>query len=88
MEVALYPSSSIAKGGHESQNPQPPIGPNFLVIFTTTLTKRPSGAYPQHYHQGRSQKWPKEEVLGPEIAKGGGFGGVEALRIRARTSFS
>ena len=30
--------------------------------------------------QGRSQKWPKEAVLRPEIAKGGGFEGVEALR--------
>ena len=34
--------------------------------------------------QGRSQKWPKEGVLRREIAKGGGFEGAEALRIRTR----
>ena len=39
------------------------------------------------YAQGRSQKWPKEGVLRPEIVKGGGFEGAEALRICARTSF-
>ena len=37
--------------------------------------------------QGRSQKWPKEGVLRPEIAKRGGFEGAEALWICARTSF-
>ena len=37
--------------------------------------------------QGRSQKWPKEGVSRPEIAKEGGFEGAEALQIRARTSF-
>ena len=36
---------------------------------------------------GRSQKWPKEGVLMPKIAKGGGFEGPEALLTRARTSF-
>ena len=30
--------------------------------------------------QGRSQKWPKEGVLRPEIAKGGGFEGAEARK--------
>ena len=34
-----------------------------------------------------SQKWPMEGVLRPEIVKGGGFEGAEALRTRARTSF-
>ena len=37
--------------------------------------------------QGRSQKWPKEGVLRPEIAKGGGSEGAEALRIHTRMSF-
>ena len=36
---------------------------------------------------GRSQKWPKEGVLRPEITKGGGIEGAEVLQIRARASF-
>ena len=32
--------------------------------------------------QGRSQKWPKEGVLRPEIVKEGGFEGAEAMRKR------
>ena len=37
--------------------------------------------------QGHSQKWPKEGVLRPEIGKGGGFEGVEALPIGAGMLF-
>ena len=47
----------------------------------------PSEEFERTANQGRSQKWPKEGVLRPEIANGGGFEGVEALRIHARTSF-
>ena len=39
------------------------------------------------WRQGRSKKWPKEGVLRPEIAKGGGFEGAEALQKCARMSF-
>ena len=39
------------------------------------------------YSQGRSQKWPKEGVLRPNIAKGGGFKGAEALRLRVLLEF-
>ena len=39
------------------------------------------------FNQGRSQKWPMEGVMRPEIAKKGGFEGAEALRIRTRASF-
>ena len=90
----FYQNSNKTKFGHVSAvlpHPQNPLlgqslaskPPPLAISGYARATIRYSGG------QGRSQKWPKEGVLRPEIVKGGGFEGAsaEALRMRARNSF-
>ena len=43
-----------SQGGGDMGVRTPSFGPNFVVIFTKTLTKRRSGAYPQHFRTLRT----------------------------------
>ena len=67
----VYYTWGVAKGGG-IWGSNPPIGPNFLVIFTKTLMKRRSGAYLQRFRTLKTPSfgnfWPQNPLLRPFLA--------------------